>query len=222
VPNSTSPAPRPAAVPTGQWFTSSEGVPWWFDSGAPSLDFAYTGDLGFGNPDWENLHSPDDLAAWLTERFPGSDGIVHPRHLTDAMMLRESIARLARAASEAAEFEPRDVDNVNLFAATPDIPPALLGGSRRAGRQTTSTNQALSTLARDAVAVFSADAAGRVRVCAAEDCSLVYVDTSRAGSRRWCSMQRCGNRAKVRRFRAAQAAGSEAGATQSARTAQAG
>ncbi|WP_235492647.1 MULTISPECIES: CGNR zinc finger domain-containing protein [unclassified Leifsonia] len=32
-----------------------------------------------------------------------------------------------------------------------------------------------------------------------------YVDTSRAGTRRWCSMQRCGNRAKVRKFRAAQA-----------------
>jgi predicted RNA-binding Zn ribbon-like protein len=29
----------------------------------------------------------------------------------------------------------------------------------------------------------------------------VFYDESRAGSRRWCSMQRCGNRAKVRAHR---------------------
>jgi hypothetical protein len=28
-------------------------------------------------------------------------------------------------------------------------------------------------------------------------CSLLFVDTSRSGRRRWCSMERCGNRAKV-------------------------
>ncbi|MET0976215.1 MAG: CGNR zinc finger domain-containing protein [Leifsonia sp.] len=205
------PPSRTDRIPTGQWFAPSDGPAWWFDSGAPAIDFAYTGDLDRGDGSGEHLHTPEDLAAWLVERFPDSDGIVHPRHLTDAVMLRQSIARLALAASASAEFQPRDIDAVNLFAATPDIPPALSGGSRRAGRQTTSTNQALSTIARDAVAVFSADAVGRVRRCAAEDCSLVYVDTSRAGSRRWCSMQRCGNRAKVRKFRAAQAAAAQAG-----------
>ncbi|MEL4320521.1 CGNR zinc finger domain-containing protein [Leifsonia sp. YIM 134122] len=205
MPSTTSVTPASPSVPTGQWFTTREGKPWWFDSGAPSLDFAYTGDLGFGHPEWEQLHSPEDLATWLLTRFPDSDGIVHPRHLTDGMMLRDAIGRLTVRASRREAFEPRDVDAVNLFAATPDIPPALEGGSRRAGRQTTSTNQAFATLARDAVAVFSADAVGRVRECAAEDCALVYVDTSRAGTRRWCSMQRCGNRAKVRKFRAAQA-----------------
>jgi hypothetical protein len=29
----------------------------------------------------------------------------------------------------------------------------------------------------------------------------VFEDTSRGGRRRWCDMQSCGNRAKVRRFR---------------------
>lgn len=37
----------------------------------------------------------------------------------------------------------------------------------------------------------------RVRVCAADDCEAVYVDTSRNRSRRWCSMERCGARAKA-------------------------
>ncbi len=40
----------------------------------------------------------------------------------------------------------------------------------------------------------------RVGQCAAEDCAWLFLDTSKNRSRRWCSMQRCGNRAKVRRY----------------------
>jgi len=42
----------------------------------------------------------------------------------------------------------------------------------------------------------------RVKLCAAHDCGMLFVDESHAGSRRWCSMASCGNRQKVRRFRA--------------------
>jgi predicted RNA-binding Zn ribbon-like protein len=39
----------------------------------------------------------------------------------------------------------------------------------------------------------------RVRECNAEDCNWLFLDRSRAGTRRWCSMKSCGNRAKARR-----------------------
>ncbi len=42
--------------------------------------------------------------------------------------------------------------------------------------------------------------ASRLGTCAAERCDLVFVDTSRKGSRRFCSL-RCLNRDKVARFR---------------------
>jgi predicted RNA-binding Zn ribbon-like protein len=38
-----------------------------------------------------------------------------------------------------------------------------------------------------------------VRVCAAEDCGWLFLDTSKNHTRRWCSMKSCGNRAKARR-----------------------
>jgi predicted RNA-binding Zn ribbon-like protein len=38
-----------------------------------------------------------------------------------------------------------------------------------------------------------------VRVCAADDCSWLFLDTSKNHSRRWCDMRGCGNRAKVRK-----------------------
>ena len=42
----------------------------------------------------------------------------------------------------------------------------------------------------------------RVRACAAGDCGWWFVDDTRNRSRRWCDMKLCGNRAKLRRFRA--------------------
>ncbi|WP_235021743.1 CGNR zinc finger domain-containing protein [Rathayibacter sp. VKM Ac-2754] len=183
-------------LPAGQWLEEADGRRWWFDSGSTALDFAYTGAMR-GAPG-ERLGSGDALAAWLRERF---EGVGDGAGLADALMLREAVARLAAAAEASEPAEPADVDVVNLFAAMPDIPPSLPGGSRQAGRSSANGRQALSSIAREAVALLGGASAGRLRRCDAEDCRMLYLDTSRAGSRRWCSMQRCGNRAKVRAHR---------------------
>jgi predicted RNA-binding Zn ribbon-like protein len=39
----------------------------------------------------------------------------------------------------------------------------------------------------------------RVRQCGNPDCVLWFLDTTRSGTRRWCSMTACGNRLKARR-----------------------
>jgi predicted RNA-binding Zn ribbon-like protein len=44
-----------------------------------------------------------------------------------------------------------------------------------------------------------AQAPDRIRRCAHPDCILWFFDTTRNGSRRWCSMADCGNRAKAKR-----------------------
>ena len=41
----------------------------------------------------------------------------------------------------------------------------------------------------------------RIKICPADDCRWAFYDASRNHSRQWCSMQVCGNRAKVRKFR---------------------
>lgn len=40
----------------------------------------------------------------------------------------------------------------------------------------------------------------RIRKCANPDCVLWFLDVSKNGRRRWCSMEGCGNRAKAERF----------------------
>jgi hypothetical protein len=42
----------------------------------------------------------------------------------------------------------------------------------------------------------------RLKACVGPGCGLVFVDRSRNGSRRWCQMSDCGNRAKGARLRA--------------------
>ncbi|CAL9465567.1 CGNR zinc finger domain-containing protein [Streptomyces sp. enrichment culture] len=60
-------------------------------------------------------------------------------------------------------------------------------------------------LSRVAAAVAEALVAGtwiRLKACEAPTCHWAYYDRSPAGRGRWCSMQVCGARAKMRRYRA--------------------
>jgi predicted RNA-binding Zn ribbon-like protein len=184
----------------------------------------------------ELLMTPADLDEWLSEHTEPIDVGANARELQDARALRAAIGRLAVAAAPAPASSaadraavaaglragggrtrptPDDIDTVNLFAALPDVPPSLPGGRRRAGANRVRLTQALSSVARDAVSLFNevgfddVEADGRptrLSRCSAPDCGLVFYDSSRGGTRRWCAMQRCGNRAKVRAHRARRAA----------------
>jgi predicted RNA-binding Zn ribbon-like protein len=57
-------------------------------------------------------------------------------------------------------------------------------------------------LAHSAAALFADAERNRVRKCA--QCVLHFHDTSKKGTRRWCSMQLCGNRIKVAAYAARQ------------------
>jgi predicted RNA-binding Zn ribbon-like protein len=189
-------------IPTGQWFTSDDQQRWWFDTGSVALDFAYAG--GFAarfREGPQTLQTPSELSAWLAERFPEVDADATERDLADGRALQRAIATISVAVSVDGVPAAEDVDVVNLFAATADIPPVLAGGSRQAGRSRARAGQAFSAMAREAIDVFGVENAERVRECAADDCHLVFFDESRSNNRRWCSMQRCGNRAKVRAHR---------------------
>ena len=59
-------------------------------------------------------------------------------------------------------------------------------------------------LARAAANLVGSDSLARVRACAADDCRWWFIDDTRNHSRRWCEMKTCGNRAKLRRYRARQ------------------
>ena len=61
-------------------------------------------------------------------------------------------------------------------------------------------------IAADAAMAFldliRADALGRLRVCAADDCEDVLIDLSKNSSKRYCDTGNCGNRTNVAAYRA--------------------
>jgi predicted RNA-binding Zn ribbon-like protein len=62
------------------------------------------------------------------------------------------------------------------------------------------TNLILWSVARSAAELLSSEKVERVREC--EDdrgCGYLFIDLSKNHSRRWCSMESCGNRAKAQR-----------------------
>ncbi|MGK5553771.1 CGNR zinc finger domain-containing protein [Actinomadura kijaniata] len=200
---------------TGRMLQDPKGGSFWFDAGAVCLDFAHTGGEG-RYAVFETLHQPDDLAEWLAQPPLGAvlTVPVTARELDAAKALRQAIWEAAHARAARRPLPAEAVAAINQAAATASLVPELVpdpaGGS--AGNATISrwappvrATQALSTLAREMIELLSGPLADRVRECASDDCPLVFVDSSRPNARRWCAMERCGNRHKLRALRARRA-----------------
>jgi predicted RNA-binding Zn ribbon-like protein len=62
-------------------------------------------------------------------------------------------------------------------------------------------DQMLPPLVRSALELLTAPELRRVKVCPGlGDCGWLFLDVSKSGQRRWCSMESCGSRAKMRRY----------------------
>jgi len=55
----------------------------------------------------------------------------------------------------------------------------------------------LARLAYEGAALLTSPQASQLKHCGNPECVLIFLDTSRNQQRRWCSMDTCGNRAKV-------------------------
>lgn len=184
--------------------TGYNGVMWkegfLFTAGRPCLDFAHTGGEGERRV-WEALHAPEDLARWFAACSLRADGVaVSVEDLRTARGLREAIWQSAQLAKEGLPPLDGDAAVINRVAAEPALAPQL-GPEGVWWASPLLGTAALSSVARDAVELFAGQEVGRVRECANPECALLFVDGSRPGKRRWCSMERCGNRYKTARYR---------------------
>ncbi|HEY0932847.1 MAG TPA: CGNR zinc finger domain-containing protein [Trebonia sp.] len=173
-----------------------------FRSGRPCLDFAHTA----GTRYWvepELAYDPASLERWLAYVLELAGVQAQPTDVAKAHRLRKAVLELARARAQDRQFAPADVQTLNTFAAAAPPAPQLTANGARAPLSVTAT-AGLSAVARDAIDLFAGPLGHRIRICAGPDCEFLFVDTSRPGTRRWCSMERCGNLAKLRTHRAHQ------------------
>jgi predicted RNA-binding Zn ribbon-like protein len=187
-----------------------------FDSGNCSLDFANTWGSRV-DPSTDRLHSYPELVAWGVQG--GILGAGEGRRLLAraarqrarsrevverARQLREAIyGSFSRAAAgrrpRASELE---VVNRELAGALPHL--CLRADGPRCRLEWSAPDGALDRMlwpvARAAAELLSSANVGRVRECASETCTWLFLDDSRNRRRRWCDMASCGNRAKARRY----------------------
>ena len=97
-----------------------------------------------------------------------------------------------------------DVAGLNAWAARPALAPQLRFSGALAWTGAGTMEEVLALIGRDAVELLASPARERLRMCSDPYCGALFVDFSRPGNRRWCSMSTCGNRAKKRALRARQ------------------
>jgi predicted RNA-binding Zn ribbon-like protein len=189
--------------------------------GALCLDFANTwGDRE--RPEEERLRSYPDLLAFALQagtltvdeaaRLAGRAGR-EPREaaaaLARAVELREALYRIfSVGAAGVTGHGPVAADLERLNAALPEALSHLRLEPRGtelvwAWAAADDTREALEAplwpVVRSAAELLTSEERRRVRECGGGACTWLFLDHSRNRSRRWCSMETCGNRAKARR-----------------------
>ncbi len=191
------------------------GTSWDLSGGALCLDFANTlGDRPRGAN--EHLHGPDDLLDWA--RAAGVVDGAAAEELGEALRaeperarrfflrargVRERLWRIFAAIAAGERPDPADLDAFNRDLARALAHARIESADRgfawswqeAAGRP----DRLLWPVLRSAAALLTGEAGPRVKQCASETCSWLFVDASPGGRRRWCDMKSCGNRAKARR-----------------------
>jgi predicted RNA-binding Zn ribbon-like protein len=148
---------------------------------------------------FERLLGPEDLARWLVQsRMLQEPPHVTARQLESGRSPREAINRLARPGVEP---ELEDRSELNWWAAHPPLAPQLTRRGEVVWVSERPVEAAFATIARDAIDLLSGPLADRIRECAAPDCALLFVDSSRPGRRRWCAGEACGNRTRTKTYR---------------------
>ena len=166
------------------------------------LDFAQTGDMGFGAR-YERLTSPAELHRWLSlSSLQLSKVKVTAADLERAKKLRGAIWRAAEAVLDNANPAAADIRLINRIGGGPSLARELDSEARSMRWRQPSVAAALATIAQDAVLLFGDRAQrARLRRCENSGCRVIFYDDSRPGLRRWCASNRCGDRVRARLYR---------------------
>jgi len=155
-----------------------------------------------GDEDLEGWKVPEDLERWLHERELIETGEhVRPADLQYALETREALRGMLLA-NGGAEPDEHAVETVNRAATRAQLTLKfdVDGGS---GLQPIArgVDGAIGAVLAIAFAAMAEGSWSRLKVCPEETCRVAFFDNSKNRSRRWCSMEVCGNRTKVRSYR---------------------
>jgi predicted RNA-binding Zn ribbon-like protein len=202
---------------TGKSNMSNRAGPFDWSGGHPALDLVNTLDERPFPAPIENLATYRDLVRFAqlakliepstAHRLRKLGGPACSRVAKRARQLREHLCDLLAAAHAGRRLPPVDLDAIGraigaAHAARALVASASAGLASRRWSRPLAAEIPLHACALSIEHLLVDVDRKRIRKCAATDCEVYYVDTSKGQHRQWCSMKGCGNREKQRRRRA--------------------
>lgn len=118
--------------------------------------------------------------------------------------IREEMYRIFKKLADNKPLRPPDIERLNMRMAEVASKQqvrmekgrfALIWNTRR-----NDPDRIIGPILQSAVDLLTSGSFRRIRECADENCGWLFLDRSQTGKRKWCSMNDCGNRDKVRRY----------------------
>jgi predicted RNA-binding Zn ribbon-like protein len=184
-------------------------------AGALALDFTNTASGRGGERYRDHLRNHDDVVTWaahagiIDEVAAGQigdrirkDDPDFRQLLENALSLREAIYEVAAAIARRAPPAKEHLDLISRRCAAALASASLEMGANGARwrwpHEPPLPATILGPVALSAVGLLREADPARIKQCAGEHCGWVFFDMTKNGSRRWCEMSVCGNRAKAK------------------------
>jgi predicted RNA-binding Zn ribbon-like protein len=172
----------------------------------PALDFLNTEwPTSSGKEDF--FQTDEDVFTWLRQAGLASDGVEEIRPTGALLRAARAFRAALRSLVESRKAgKVPDFSDLNAFLAAAQSHPQLVWTKSKSialktVRAANTAEQILAPVAVKAAELFSTADFRRVRRCDEQTCVHWFLDTTRPGRRRWCSMATCGNRLKVKSYR---------------------
>ena len=178
------------------------------------LDFVNTIEPRVGPTRHDYLHNFADLVAWELHA-----GVLSQEQASEllqkrgqpsqeaedifarALELREALYRIFMNSMKQCAPNDADMGCLNQLIGRRQVRASGQGFTWDWRRDTDALEYLLWPLADSAAELLTSRERSRVKACPASDgCGWLFVDTSKNGSRRYCNMAGCGNRARFRRY----------------------
>jgi len=194
---------------------SNKGDKFLWVGNAPAIDFVNTQIVQQGVT-VDLLDNSGDLLEWL-----GSSGMLEEgplrqvtrkftsaqlqRALRDAKEYRMALRRALQRISHHGTVDKSVLEDTNRFLGEPRSTFRLTGTKQAPQLQQQWVIRQPEDLSRPIAFAFAHLLAdqdiSRVRKCRNPECILFFLDTSKSGTRAWCSLDICGNKSRVAAFR---------------------
>ncbi|TSB47768.1 CGNR zinc finger domain-containing protein [Alkalicoccobacillus porphyridii] len=157
------------------------------------------------------LQNPTNTLRWLEENnllresdvLALADGELFDSLLVELHSLRDLSKMILSDIDQQGELSQESTDQLKTIVNQLKVSVSLVPKDEKISLTTegiTTIDHVLYTIVDSMIHTLDSVSNNRIRKCEHEECTLHFVDTSKSGKRRWCSMELCGNRKKVAEF----------------------